>query len=213
MADATPGLVDIVRDFLVADRGLRNVADRHARGAAVFDEIAELVRDDERSPLFRLKERCHALFRPGPESPRIAKLAEVLFDLAVGSLFHESMKLRENFYQREVYGPRLGGLREEVGPEAEALLREVERILAVAAERLEEGLRETEELLARTREQLLALLVEHRDDGPVARYLVEHAGPVEAAFGETLDAVLARIHGEPGRAWALAGRSYLESGY
>ena len=64
---------------------------------------------------------------------------EALFDLAVGSLFHEAMKFRENFYQREVYGPRVRALRTESGAENEALFREFEKILAAVAQRLDEG--------------------------------------------------------------------------
>ena len=73
---------------------------------------------------------------------------EALFDLAVGSLFHEAMKLRENLYQREVYGPRVRALRSDAGEENEALFDEFEKMLGAVAQRLDEGLRESETLLA-----------------------------------------------------------------
>ena len=50
----------------------------------------------------------------------MARRREVLFDLAVGSLFHEAMKFRENFYQREVYGPRVRALRDAARAEGAA---------------------------------------------------------------------------------------------
>ena len=56
--------------------------------------------DGEDSVLFRLKERCHALFRGGEQPSEVVMRREALFDLAVGSLFHEAMKFRENLYQR-----------------------------------------------------------------------------------------------------------------
>jgi hypothetical protein len=136
-----------------------------------------------------------------------------LFDLAVGSLFHEAMKFRESFYQREVYGPRVRALRTESGAENEALFREFERILAAVAQRLDEGLQESEALLVQTREQLARLLVEHRDNGFVTRCLIERRADVEAVFADGLPALLALIHGDAATGHLVAGRSYLASGY
>ncbi|GAG25313.1 unnamed protein product, partial [marine sediment metagenome] len=111
MAGITPGLVDIVRDFLVVDQAMRSLLERYRSGTLRFEEVRDGIAADEGSALFRLKERCHALFRLGKGAPHVARPREVLFDLAVGSLFHETMKVRENFYQREIYGPRVRALR------------------------------------------------------------------------------------------------------
>ena len=56
--------------------------------------------------------------------------------------------------------------------------------------RLDEGLRESEVLLARTVEQLRMLLAVHRNDGAVARFLLENADSVQTAFESPLDALL-----------------------
>ena len=191
---------------------MQTLFSRYREGTLEFSALAELIGDDEASVLFRLKERCHALFRQAEPSethdPR-----EVLFDLAVGSLFHESMSFRENFYQREVYGPRVEALRSEAGAEANGLFRDFERILASVAVRLEDGLVEAEGLLERTRDQLTVLLVRHRDNGYVARYLIENEALVVDVFSTRLDELLAQIHGEPGLGYEVAGRSYLSSGH
>jgi tetratricopeptide (TPR) repeat protein len=208
-----PGLVDILRDFLEVQRALVRVFDRYRRGTLRFEEVQTLFSDDEGSPLFRLKERCHELFRGASEQSGLSWHREVLFDLAVGSLFHEAMKFRESFYQREVYGPRVRALRQEAGEEAEELFREFEKILATVSVRLEEGLAETEALLARTAEQLVVLMGQHRANGHVARFLIERAQEIETAFGQELDALLSVVYGEPSEGFALAGRSYLKTGY
>jgi tetratricopeptide (TPR) repeat protein len=213
MAETTPGLVDIVRDFFAVDQALRSLFERFRSGTLRFEEVRDRIAADEGSALFRLKERCHALFRSSADSSRTARPREVLFDLAVGSLFHETMKFRENFYQREVYGPRVRALRDEAGGEAAELFLEFEKILAAVSEDLEQGLNETEALLTRTREQLAVLLTEELGDGRVARYLIEHREAVEAVFCEGLDALLARVHGDTAAGFAQAGRSYLASGY
>jgi len=205
-------LVDIVREFLVAHQLTRTLVSRYREGKLKFTALAELIGDDESSVLFRLKEQCHALFRQdrptAPPDPR-----EALFDLAVGSLFHESMSLRENFYQREVYGPRVEALHSESGAESEGLFREFERILASVAVRLENGIVETEGLFERTRDQLAVLLVVHRENGFLARYLIENEVLVNDVFSMGLEKLLAEIHGEAGRGYEVAGRSYLGSGY
>src|SRR5215831_5009120 len=95
-----------------------------------FEEVQALAGDTESSALFRLKERCHALFRAGElggDLPRVA-----LFDLAVGSLFHEAMKLRENLYQLQVYAPKVEAARSQAEPGSEELFEEFARILAAS---------------------------------------------------------------------------------
>jgi hypothetical protein len=215
MTERTPGLVDIVREYFEAHQLVRDLFSRFRTGELRFAELGRLISDDEGSVLFRLKERCHALFRAGTESTRGVHHREALFDLAVGSLFHEAMKFRENFYQSEIYGPRVRALRDEAGAGAEAknLFQEFERMLATGTERLDEGLQECELLLARTRDQLQVLLGLHRNDGFLARYLVEESKLVEAVFDRPLDAILAELHGDAAQGYALAGHSYLDSGY
>lgn len=201
------GLVDVVRDFLAAHRSLRRIFDRHRRGTLRFDEVQALAGDTEASPLFRLKERCHALFRAGEIG------GDALFDLAVGSLFHEAMKLRENLYQLEVYAPKVEAARSRAEPGSEGLFEEFTRILAASRVRLAEAFAECEALLEQTRRQFRGLLAAHRDSGLVTRYLIENGASAEEVIGEPLDAFYTSIHGGAVAAWALAARSYLDSGY
>jgi hypothetical protein len=206
-------LVDILRAFLLADQSMRRIFARYRGDVLSFDEVQRLVGDDEGSVLFRLKERCHALFRVSERAPGIAMQREALFDLAVGSLFHEAMKFRENLYQRTVYGPKVRALRSQSGAEAEGIFREFEKILAAAGVRLDEALHETEALLVHTRAQFRALLAAHPENGLVARFLVEERVLVEEVLGDELDDVLASIHGTAVLGYARAARSYLHSGF
>jgi hypothetical protein len=206
-----PGLVDIAREFLGAHRLMRHLFGRHRAGNLRFGELEALIGDDERSQLFRLKERCHARFRGSDGG--LAAHRDALFDLAVGSLFHEAMKFRESFYQREVYGPRVEALRSRSGAEEAQLFEEFARIQGGVSESLEEGLVETEALLARTVEQLCHLLVAHRDEPLVTRFLVENAADVEEAIGRPVASLLEQMHGDAATGYLVAGRSLLESGY
>lgn len=201
--------VDIVRDFMSAHGALRRIGRRWREGSLSFDEVAALVADaDEEAVLFRLKERCHAAFRA--ESADVGRGA--LLDLAVGALFHECMKFRENFYQHAVYGPKVRALRASADGEAD-LFREFERIVAASRVRLEEALQEAELLLSQCRLELRALLRSRTDVDLVSRYLLEHRDLVGEVFEADALELLADVHGSPEKGLECAGRSYLASGY
>ena len=211
MRSAPIGVVDIVREFLLAHRLLRRLFERNRSGTLHFEEVQALAGDTEASVLFRLKERCHALFRAGEVGGDLPRVA--LFDLAVGSLFHEAMKLRENFYQLEVYAPKVEAARRDAESGSEGLFEEFARILAASRARFAEALTETEALLEQTRRQFRVLLRTHRTNGLVARYLLENSELAGEVLGEPLDAFLTEMHGDVVAAYSLAARSYLESGY
>lgn len=203
-------LVDIARDFLDAHQALRRVARRHRAGELRLEEVLELVGDDEESVLFRLKERCHRVFR-SDENGEIGPGA--LFDLAVGSLFHEAMKFRENVYTCDVYGPRIRALGQAQLEDTSGLLREFEKIIEDSALRLEESLFEAETLLRQTVGQFRVLLRAHYKNAFVTRYLIENRQQVEDVLGDPLEVLLDQVHGDAALGFARAGRSYLESGF
>jgi len=209
----TPGsrIVEIAREFLLAYRRSREISALHRAGELCFEDVRGWVGDDESSTLYRLKERCHALFRELDGRPT-AMATEALFDLTIGALFHEAMRFRENLYQREVYGPRVGQLQGESAAEA-GLIREFNRIVAGAAARLDEALRETEALLEQTRRQFHGLLIAHRNDGLVSRFLVENAGYVVLAFEGGVDRLFEEMYQQSASGHARAARSYLDSGH
>jgi len=214
MAATEASLVDILREFLLFHQTVRDIVSRHRSGELRFAEVHDLVRDDDQSVLYRLKERCHSLFRDGDASARVGMHREALFDLAVGSLFHEAMKFRENLYQREIYAPKVHELRGTAGgEEAHELFAEFERILEQAGIRLEETLEETEILLERTREHLVLLLASRPHDVLVARYLLLKRELAEAVFGLSLDELLAQIYGDATSGHLAAAHSFLESSY
>lgn len=213
MNDFQSGVVEIVRDFLVAHDALQRLFRSFRDGSLRFDEVENLVGDSPGSPLFRLKERCHALFRGEKAQSPLAMRREALFDLAVGSLFHEAMKFRENFYQLDVYAPRVRQLQSEAGDEGSELFGEFDKILEAAESRLDESLSETEALLAQTAKQLRVLLVDQRDNGLLARYLIEKRDLVERVLACDLDDLLAQVHGEAALGYVAAARSHLASAH
>jgi tetratricopeptide (TPR) repeat protein len=211
MRGAEQGLVCIVRDFIDAHRSMHGLLGPDA-GDVEFERLRALIGDDDDSVLFRLKERCHELFRNGNRSAGAAAQRESLFDLAVGSLFHEAMKFRENAYQRDVYGPRVAELRSSADEQARELFDEFEKILASVSRRLHEGRDEVIALLAQTAKQLRLLLAHHSENGLLARHLTERPEVIETVFDVDFDALLAEIYGDPATGHRRAGRSHLDGG-
>jgi hypothetical protein len=209
-SDADAALVEIVRDFLHAHRELRSIGALYRSGELRFERVKALVGDGEEAVLFRLKERCHILFRDR-SGPRVGR--EALLDLALGALFHECMKFRESFYQLAVYGPKVRALRAAAREDGEELFREFEKILAQSSVRLAEALQEAETLLHQTASELRALLRTQAQNGLVARLLVAQADELPGVFGSDLPQLLTEIFGSLAAGHERGARSYLSSGY
>lgn len=218
---ARVGLVDIVRDFIVVHHRFQALFSAFRNGTLEFEFVRHLVADSDSSVLFRLKERVHRLFRE--RDPDLAlRRGEALFDLAVGSLFHEALKFRENLYQLKVYGPKVRSLRKQGAADMDGLLAEFEKLMRAAADRLGESLRETETLLEQTRIQLPALLLELANGsssqsaseiGLVTRYLLGERDAVERVYPEGVEALLSRVHDDVLSGYLSAIHSHLASAH
>jgi len=219
MEDLRSGPVDIVREFLVAHHIMSGVFDGFRAGSLRFQDVAAVTAGDDESVLFRLKGECHAFAAAAARSASHLLRRAALLDVAVGSLYHEAMKFRENLYQQEIYAPKVRELRSESresgeeAEEADELFREFEKMLANSAERLVESAQETEVLLHRVRGQVRRLLAACDDDGLLARFLIEKRVLVEEVFPTGLDALLAEMHGGTVEGYMAATHSYLASSF
>ncbi len=207
--EAAVEFVGIVRDFLLGSRALLRIAESFRAGSLQFGEVEALVGDTTDSVLFRLKERCHALFRG--TSTGLAR--EAVFDLAVGALFHEAMKFRENFYQQAVYAPKLLSLEARGDEDARRLLDASRELLAASKDRSEGVLRELMRWHGETTQQFQRLVITHRDNAYVTRFFLEHRQLAEEAMDEPIDALLSRFWGDPEAAYRRAARSFLDGGH
>ncbi len=84
-------------------------------GKINFDDLTRLVgTESQKGRLWQLKDHCHRLFQESSEQDGH------LLDWVIGSIFHESMKLKENIYMYQFYGPE-GPHNGESGPAAPSL--------------------------------------------------------------------------------------------
>lgn len=213
MTDHRPGVVEIFRDFLAVHTRMADLVAHYESRTLSFELVEDLVGDDDSSALYRLKEKCHALFRSSETDEAAEVRTEALFDLAIGSLFHEAMILRENLYQQERYGSRVDALKENPNPLAPELSREFGRIVTSSASRLAEAVGEVDVLLALASAQFLRLLTEESENDLLARCLYEERESVPRIFLSDFEVLLHELYGSVSEGLIRAANSYIESAY
>jgi tetratricopeptide (TPR) repeat protein len=206
-------MMEIVRGLLLAETAFRDVSLKFAAGTLLFSDVEPWIDDHGRSHLYRLKERGHSLFRH-PEEGFLGR-KEWLLDLAVGSIFHEAMKLRENLYQLQYYSPKYLEYAQKAGRSdyEKDYLQQFERIIRRAGEGVREGMEELASLFRDAREQLADFFGEWSKNPYFVRFLIDTLPLLEKVYGTTrakgiFDRMFAGgIH----EAHIVAGRSYLAS--
>jgi hypothetical protein len=207
-------ILEIVRDYLYSYIHFQSIFAKYKAQTLSFDDVEKFVTDkDPTLPLFNLKESCHMLFRYQGEKDCIDE--EKLLDLAVGSIFHEAMKIRENLYLIEVYKPRYQQIQssQEVSDYESNLLQEFIKIGLRTEKRLAESIMETKRLLNDTLKQLAHLLPRYKHNPVLMRFLLRNKELLQRAFGKRkgLKVIADMFTGGLGEAYDVEGRGYLAS--
>jgi len=205
--------VTIVYSFLHALRAFRRIEKAFRQGALKFPELAKFIDDRGESFLFTLKTACHQLFRQNFSS---ASEKEQIFDLTIGSIFHLAMKLREDLYQIEFYGPKYTELhgKKMQGQNLE-LGTKFKDVRSRATASLREGMEEGAVLMEDAFRQFRELLKDYRQNGLLLRFLLEEKGLVDSIFGEKgQEKIFALLFDQDeAKPYRLAGESYLQSAF
>jgi len=205
-------IVEIVARFFEATVTFEGIYQAYRKGTLTFSQIETFVDDRGKSLLFEMKENCHALFRRNVVA---GMEKEQLFDLAIGTIFHEAMKLREDLYQLEVYGAKLRTLESKEGRTRyeDDFLRQLRKITRRAEVRLDEEMEEARTLFRETSEQLKTLLADFGSNGLLVRYFHENGDLVQQVYGgRGVEDLLDLMYpGGYAQSLAAAGKSYLES--
>lgn len=177
-------LAKLIEEVLEAWLTFRGLFEKYRKGTLSFGDLASFVDDkDLTSPLYRLKELSHKLFR-NPESE--VPVEGRLLDLTIGSIFHEAMKMREDLYQLEVYWPYYQRLKEEgLLVYREQLGDEFQKLKQKAAKSLRDGFSETKRLFKSTLIQSKAILfTEGRKNPLILRLLIAKGRLFRRAYGK-----------------------------
>ena len=206
-------ILEIVRGLLLSEVAFHEIFKRYEEGRLRFSDIGNWVDDKGQSLLYNIKEQCHAIFRYN-ETGYFQK-KEWLLDLAIGSIFHEAMKLRENIYQIEVYRPKYLQYKSKIGNSAyeRSYLQQFERIISKAEQGVAEGMEETRSLFRDAMAQLVDFFKESAENQYLVRFLLENQPLLQKVYGSKRTKEIFHVMFEKGflDAYSLAGRSYLES--
>lgn len=210
-------IVDIAKWFLAVVVAYRELHEEYKNGKLKFDDVQKLVDDKETSILFNLKETCHSLFRQDAGLASNTLDRGKLFDLTIGSFFHEAMKVREDCYHLEFYGPCYMELEKKYAKtdyEKDFLIR-IKKLTARVEQRLPKEFEELYALLGDTINQFKTLLQEHYDNGLLVRFMIENELLVSQVFGSKGTKELFQLMYKEGTvgAYSLAAKSYFESGF
>ena len=208
-------ILEIVRGLLLSEAAFQEILKKYNEGCLGFSDIGAWVDDKGQSVLYNLKEQCHSLFRYKGKKP-IHK-NEWLLDLVIGSIFHEAMKLRENFYQTEVYRPRYLQYKAKFGKSEyeRDYLQLFERIILKAEQGVAEGMLETRSLFKDAAAQLVDLFKESSRNAFLVRFLLENLSLLHKVYGPKKTKDIFNVMFERGflDAYLFAGVSYLRSGH
>lgn len=208
-------ILEMIRGLLLSEAAFQKIFEKSREGTLRFADIGNWVDDKGQSPLYNLKEKSHILFRNEGKEP--FQKNEWLLDLAIGSIFHEAMKLRENIYQLEIYRPRYLQYKCAVGKSTyeRDYLQQFERIISKAEQGVSLGILEIRSLFQDAMEQLIDFLKEHSKNLYLIRFLLEHRDLLQKVYGSAKTNKIFGLLFKKGlhQAYYLAGRSYLESGH
>ncbi|HQM76700.1 MAG TPA: hypothetical protein PLF87_05740 [Syntrophorhabdaceae bacterium] len=176
-----------------------------------FAKIDDFVDDKGNSCLFKLKEMCHVLYRNSVE----AHYKEKLYDITVGYIFHEAMKLRESLYQLEFYRPNSYKVTEKLVDSEFKIVREIEHLMKKTEKRLTEGFKEIRLLMKELVGQLSGLIMLYKDNYLIPRFVLKNEKMLISIYGKKGFRSLINELYHDGKPLLLykAAESYLESEY
>ncbi len=219
---------DVLRDFCLSRRALEQCFTAYeTTGRMGFEELRELAGlEMNKGLLWRLKDTAHLLFRPweggGPapeEQLPGAKTDDGLMgrflDWALGYIFHETVKLKEDVHQLEHYVPWFTELVD--APLNPAQRAQMERLMVVQEQTLESISREMRRIryIASECLELFPACYGRFAASPLlARFLYAHRTLVQETFGDRYAALIAGVYGDaPETLSLLAARSLREGGW
>lgn len=203
--------IDLIRESILVYEKCMECKSLFNSKDLCFANIEELVDDRGKSHLFRLKEMSHDLFR----NSDAASYKEKLYDMTIGYIFHEAMKVRENMYQLEYYRPQCNIALHTLTDQEKKVVHEIGLLVKKADIRFKEGFKEIKVLLNELVGQLKDLIVLYRNNYLLPRFIFENERSIKKIYGKKGLLTLLNTAYPNGRQLLIfrAAQSYLDSEY
>jgi len=177
-----------------------------------FDVLADLVGTElNKGLLWRMKDTAHHVFRNDPHS----QLGGKFLDWALGYIFHETIKLKEDAYQKQNYAPWFHKLHEGDLSESEKdITEQLFQVLNQTEQSMRREIDRIRFIIAKCRQLLPYYLHRYSDNVLLARYIFSQNELVRTAFKDDFDGLIFAIYGaEPERMFILASESLRLGGW
>ncbi|MUM77184.1 hypothetical protein GKC30_06015 [Pseudodesulfovibrio sp. F-1] len=183
-------------------------------GTVQFEVLRDIVGTEmDKGLLWRMKDTAHHVFRNDPHG----QLGGRLLDWAIGYIFHETIKLKEDAYQKENYAPWFH-VQIKGDPGSADAEQDVASQLFLVLSQTEESMRREiariRFIMAKCRQLLPGYLHRHSDNVLLARYIFSQNGLVRSVFRDEYEGLIQAIYGdEPERMYVLASQSLRMGGW
>jgi hypothetical protein len=191
-------ITEIFRNFCFVHRQLLEECIAAHNGHSVcFDCLDRLLgQETNQGPLWRLKDSAHLVFRSFPDTP----LSGRSLDWALGYLFHECMKLKEDAYQLTNYVPwfETWTPEETLPADEESLSQDLRAIAAQTAKSIDREVERIRSVLTICRKLFIVYLPHHRDNSLLARFFYDRLSTIKGVFGSQSQELLQALYGPGG---------------
>jgi hypothetical protein len=161
--------------------------------------------------LWRMKDTAHHVFRNDPHS----QLGGQFLDWAMGYIFHETIKLKEDAYQKQNYAPWFHRLHEgDLSGSEKDITDQFFLVLSQTEESMRREIDRIRFIVDKCRQLLPYYLHRYSDNVLLARYIFSQNELVRAVFRDEYDTLILAIYGnEPERMFILAAQSLRLGGW
>ena len=181
-------------------------------GSVEFEILKDIVGSEmDKGLLWRMKDTAHHVFRNDPHS----QLGGKFLDWAIGYIFHETIKLKEDAYQKQNYAPWFHKLYEgELQASEKNITEQLFLVLNQTEESMHREIDRIRFIMAKCRQLLPYYLRRYSENVLLARYIFSQNDLVRAVFSDEYDGLIYAIYGpKPERMLILASQSLRLGGW
>lgn len=204
---------DVLRDFCLATRELEHrFLEYESTQRMNFDALRVLTGEEmDKGLLWRLKDTSHHLFRNIPETDSTGKF----LDWALGYIFHETIKLKEDAYQLSHYAPWFISLEPATLDREDRIFRkELLQVLLQTRESIEREMKRIRFIISLCLDMFPKHYARYRDNSLLARFIFAQNTLVRAVFKDKYEKLLLVVYDDcPEKMFTLAASSLRDGGW
>jgi len=202
---------DVLRDFCLASRELEHrFLEYESSQRLQFEALRHLTGEEmDKGLLWRLKDTAHHLFRNIPENDTTGKF----LDWALGYIFHETIKLKEDAYQLSHYAPWFISLEPAtLDAEDRRFRKELLQVLMQTRESIEREMRRIRYIIAVCLDMVPKHFARYRENALLARFIFDQNTLVRAVFKDKYQQLVHGIYGQEPEYMCILASASLRSG-